>query len=49
VYGSFKDNVATSVLAADSGNIDADMDLSSKDREKLVEKKQRKRKLRLTD
>ena len=43
VYGSFKDNVATSVLAADAGNIDADMDLSVKDREKLVEKKQRKK------
>ena len=47
VYGSFEDNVATSVLAADSGNIDADMDLSMKDREKLVEKKQRKKKTKI--
>ena len=47
VYGSFKDNVATSVLAGDSGNIDADMDLSMKDREKLVEKKQRKKKTKI--
>ena len=44
MYGSFKDNVATSVLAADSGNIDADMDLSMEDREKPAERKQRKKK-----
>ena len=38
---------ATSVLAADYGNIDADMDLSMKDREKLAEKKQRKKKTKI--
>ena len=42
MYGSFKDNVATSVLAADSGNIDADMDLSLKDREASGEEAEKK-------
>ena len=46
-HGSFKDNVATSVPAADSGNIDADMDLSMEDREKPADRKQRKKKTKI--